>query len=71
VIKTLDGIDGFYIPKKAKGYMEITLLLSQNENSKTYCFKKGFDFAGNEDDSQVQIKKLFINDLTNFERLQF
>lgn len=71
IIPSLNGIEGFYIPKKASGYFEILISITQNENTRIYCFKKEFDFIGDEYESQIQIKQILINDLTNFERMEF
>jgi hypothetical protein len=71
IVSSLTGVEGFYIPRKASGYVEVVVSISQNENTKTYCFKQEFNFLGREYEDQIQLKEIFINDLSNFERMEF
>lgn len=71
VVDSLNGVEGFYIPKKSNGYFEVLVTITQNENARIYRFMKDFNFIDTKSNTKIMIKEIFINDLNNFERMEF
>jgi hypothetical protein len=71
IVTSLNGTDGFYIPKKSNGYLELLINITQNDNTRVYRFTRNFNFIGDEHNKNIKLKEIYINDLTNFERMEF
>ncbi|AIV03544.1 hypothetical protein MGM1_1570 [Candidatus Malacoplasma girerdii] len=64
------GQNGFYIPVKSQGYIELKAKILTKNNYAIFKANHAFSFAGNEESNLYQIKHFIINDLTNFKQIR-
>jgi hypothetical protein len=73
VTDSLLGNKGFFVPETCIGYYEAEIRIAQDNNLKTYCFHKSFNFVGQHYENRyINIKPIFIDEITrNFIRMEF
>jgi hypothetical protein len=72
IVTSLIGTKGFFIPTDATGYYEVQLQIEHKNNIRNYQFNHSFSFINEQTkNNTITIKQIYIDQLNNFERLEF